>query len=49
MAKTITIKGKRYEIKLEEQKLVNAENPKDELEILDDEIDYFRQIAGGKE
>ncbi len=48
MTKTITIKGKRYEIRLEEQKLVNVENPRDELEILDDEIDHFRQIAGDK-
>ena len=46
MAKTISIKGKRYEIKLEEQKLVNVENPREEIEISDDEIDHFRQIAG---
>ncbi len=48
MAKTISIKGKRYEIRIEEKKLVNVENSKDELEISDEELDYFRQIAGGK-
>jgi hypothetical protein len=46
MAKTISIKGKRYEIRLEDKKLVNIDNPKDELEISDEEIDHFRQIAG---
>jgi len=46
MTKTITIKGKRYEIRLEEKKLVNVENPREEIEISNDELDHFRQIAG---
>jgi hypothetical protein len=49
MEKTIPIKGKRYEIKLEEKKLVNVDNPKDKIEISDEELDYFRQILGRNE
>jgi hypothetical protein len=48
MTKTISIKGKMYEIRLEDKKLINIDNPKDELEISDEELDHFRQIAGGK-
>ena len=46
MKKTIPIKGKRYEIRLEEKKLVNIDNPKDKIDISEDELDYFRQIIG---
>jgi hypothetical protein len=46
MKKTIPIKGKRYEINLEEKKLVNIDNPKDKLEISEEEVEYFRQIIG---
>lgn len=45
--KTISIKGKKYEIKLEERKLVNVSNPKDSFEISEDEIEYFRKILSG--
>lgn len=44
MKKTISIKGKRYEIRLEDKKLVSIENPEDKLDISDEELDYFRQI-----
>jgi hypothetical protein len=45
MTKTISIKGKMYEIRLEDKKLINIDNPKDELEISDEELNYFRQLA----
>ncbi|MCU0642536.1 MAG: hypothetical protein MUF61_03095 [archaeon] len=46
LKKTIHIKGKRYEIHLEEKRLVNINNPKDKLEISEEELEYFRQILG---
>jgi hypothetical protein len=45
--KTIYVKGKRYEIRLEEKRLVNIENSKDSIEISEEEVDYFKKVLSG--